>query len=183
MKSQFIFGLVLVSVACSFAFTFTPRSNRPQESEWGKMYAPIWEGAQNQVLAIAEAMPEDKYNYRPTDVSRTFAEQMMHIAYASRFIAEAYLKGVQAEYADPSPDGKSKAEIINFLEENLKACAEIFQSMSDEELKQEITTFAGNTMPKQQLIMFIHDHLTNHKAKSNLYIRMNGIEPPKYSYY
>ena len=67
-------------------------------------------------------MAEDKYSYRPTDVSRTFAEQLMHIGYASKFIAGAYLKGVQVEYSDPSPEGKSKAEVISFVKESLAAC-------------------------------------------------------------
>ena len=176
----FIF-LALVTIAI-LAFT-TSEVPKTASSEFGEMYGPIWANAQKQVLDIAEAMPEDKYIYRPSDVSRTFAEQMMHIGYASKYIAEAYLKGVQAEYSEASAEGKSKAEIVSYLKENLAACGEIFGELSDEELKQEITTFSGNTMPKQQLIMFIHDHLTNHKAKANLYIRMNGIEPPQYAYY
>jgi hypothetical protein len=32
-------------------------------------------------------------------------------------------------------------------------------------------------MPKSQAVIFIQDHLTNHRAKANLYIRMNHIDP------
>lgn len=183
MKSTFVLCSLVLLLGAILAFDFVAESNRIQESTWAKMYGPIWENAQKQVLDIAEAMPEDKYSYRPTDISRTFAEQLMHIGYSSKYIAEAYLKGVQAEYEDPSPEGMSKAEIIKFLKESLAACGQIYQELSEEELNQQVTTFGGNTMSKRQMIISIHDHLTNHKAKANLYVRMNGIEPPPYGYY
>jgi len=55
--------------------------------------------------------------------------------------------------------------------------------MSDEQLTESIKSFSGNDMTRMEGLLLVHDHLTNHKAKANLYVRISGNEPPAYRYY
>ena len=146
-------------------------------------YLPIWKNAITSTLQVAEAMPADKYDYKPTEESKTFASQMIHIGYSSKVMTQMFLKGEKVEFNEPDASNMSKEEIIAFLEENLGQVAEIIQSMPAEAWEEEVKTFGGNMMPKSQAMIFIQDHLTNHRAKANLYIRMNDIKPPSYMYF
>ena len=77
----------------------------------------------------------------------------------------------------------SKDEIKSMVKANLDETWEIMSSMSDEQLDEEIKSFSGNTMTRREGLMLVHDHLTNHKAKANLYVRISGNTPPSYRYY
>lgn len=68
------------------AIAIGAQEKHPQ-SYW---YEGVWQGydgewthVTRQVLALAEATPEAKYNWRPTAGVRTFAQVYMHIAVAN----------------------------------------------------------------------------------------------------
>ena len=48
---------------------------------------------------------------------------------------------------------------------------------------EEIKSFGGNQMSRLEGMLTVHDHMTNHKAKANLYVRISGNTPPSYKYY
>ena len=147
-------------------------------------HAPVWNEAIAQVLELAESMPEDSYSFTPHDSVRTFAQQLLHIGGASIVIANLFLKDIQPEGPPQDPEvDMSKEEIIALVKQNLEETWDIMKSMSDEQLDEEVKSFAGNAMTRREGLMFVHDHLTNHKAKANLYVRISGNEPPSYRYY
>ena len=65
----------------------------------------------------------------------------------------------------------------------LEATWEIMSSVSDQQLDEQIKSFRGNDFTRREGLITVHDHLTNHKAKANLYIRISGNTPPAYGYY
>ena len=91
--------------------------------------------------------------------------------------------GEKKKFEEPSVEGMSKADLIKMIDESLSNVTKNIASLTEEQLNEEVTTFTGNKMPKSQMVIFIQDHLTNHRAKANLYIRMNDIKPPRYGYY
>ena len=147
-------------------------------------HAMTWEEAINQMDELADAMPDEMYSYKPHDSLMTCGEQLVHIGGSSKVMANMFLKDVQPE-SQPSVDvsSMSKEEIKNMVRTSLEEAGEIMSSMSDEQLQEEVKSFSGKMMTRQQALMFIHDHLTNHKAKANLYVRVSGNEPPDYRYY
>ncbi|MGK7394578.1 MAG: DinB family protein [Candidatus Cyclobacteriaceae bacterium M3_2C_046] len=164
-------------------FSISEKSKSAAVAKFGEMYGPIWQMAMDHTLEVAEAMPEEKYDFKPTAVSKTFGEQMVHIAHSSVGISKFMLLGEQGRSPEPKASEMSKAEIINLLKENMGMVKDIIKSMSEEDMMAMTKTFGGNEIPKSQAIIFIHDHLTNHRAKANLYIRMNDMDPPSYKYY
>jgi len=176
-----ITAIVAATVAVSFGFITEPH-NRTDKA-FGEMYQPIWENAVASTVEVARAMPEDMYGYKPTDVSKSFGQQIIHIAYGSHFMSKALLKGEKGDYSEPVAEEMTKDEIIDYAETELRKVADLISGMSEDEWVSEIQSFGGNMMPKSQAMIFIQDHLTNHRAKANLYIRINNIDPPKYMYY
>jgi uncharacterized damage-inducible protein DinB len=177
--------LVLV-VAFFFSAAYLANKNhehKPKRAQFVNMYLPIWAEAEAQVLEIAEAMPEGKFNYKPTEESKTFAEQIVHIANSSYVLSQFMLQGKKVDMTEPDASKMSKKEILAFSKEKMDATAGVISGLNEEQLKEMVKTFAGNEMPKQQAVIWLHDHVTNHKAKANLYVRMNDINPPAYRYY
>jgi uncharacterized damage-inducible protein DinB len=148
-------------------------------------HAPVWEEAIKQLEELADAMPEEMYGYKPHDSLMTFAEQLVHIGGASKLMANMFLKDIQPDGPPPAMDASamSREELKTFVTTSMKEAGEIMKTMSDEQLQEEVKSFSGKMMTRQQALLFIHDHLTNHKAKANLYIRTSGNEPPSYRYY
>src|SRR5258706_16355325 len=56
--------------------------------------------AEKKVVALAEAMPQEKYGWRPADGVRSVAEAFMHIGQAN------YLASAFARTAPPTPSAK-----------------------------------------------------------------------------
>lgn len=169
----------------------TPPSDTVQADETAEVtyafaedHAMIWDEAIVQIEEIAEAMPEDMYSYKPHDSIMTFAEQLMHIGGSSKVLANMFLKDIQpADSPAMDANAMSKAEIMAYVKTNLVEAGEIMKSMTDEQLQEEIKSFSGKAMTRQQGLMFVHDHLTNHKGQANLYVRVSGNEPAEYRYY
>jgi len=124
-------------------------------------------------------MPDETYHFKPVEEVRSFADQMLHIAQSSIFFATAYLGGTDAPESDYSTEGKSKSEIVELLEEAFDYCTGILISLTDEQLHEEIETFAG-VLPKNEVVLFMRDHVTHHRGQTVVYLRLNGIVPPEY---
>lgn len=149
-------------------------------------HAVVWTEAIAQVMELADAMPEDQYNFRPHDSVRSFAEQLVHIGGSSKVIANMFLKDVKPDGPPPEMDVSemSKEDVKNMIKTSLDETWEIMKGMSDQQLLDEETqSFSGNKISRLEGMLLVHDHLTNHKAKANLYVRISGNEPPSYRYY
>ncbi|MCB9064919.1 MAG: DinB family protein [Chitinophagales bacterium] len=150
-----------------------------------EQHLKIWDEATEQVYELIDHMPEDKLQYKPHDSLRTFAEQIVHIALSSYSIANMFLNDEKMHGPNEMNASKmTKDDLKMLVKEKLGAARKIMEGMSDERLLNEkVTTFMGNEMTRLEGMMFVHDHLTNHKAKANMYIRMTNTQPPKYRYY
>lgn len=148
-------------------------------------HAKVWTEAIAQVMELADAMPEESYGFKPHDSIRTFAEQLVHIGSSSKVIAHIYLKDAPppTDQQTRAANSMSKAEIKATVSTQLEEVRDLMVSMSDESLREEITSFSGKKMSRLEGMLMVHDHLTNHKAKANLYIRLSGANPPEYRYY
>ncbi len=182
--------LSLFAAAVILLAQCTPAQEEKAEPEattysFAEGHAKVWAEAVAQIEELADAMPEDQWNYTPHDSSRTFAEQLLHIGGSSKIIANLYLKDIPPPQDRPEMNAEemSKEEIMTFVTTQLTETGEIMAAMSDQQLMENIKSFGGNDFSRLEGLLTIHDHLTNHKAKANLYVRISGNTPPSYRYY
>lgn len=142
---------------------------------------------EKQVVDVAEAMPEEKFNFTPESLKipgddykgvRTFAVQVKHIA-ASNYFIWSPLTG------DKLPEGlkdgngpdniKSKAEIIRFLRESFALGHKAAATLSIENMLQ---TPGNSKSTRLRLAVFGVEHAFDHYGQMVQYLRMNGIVPP-----
>jgi uncharacterized damage-inducible protein DinB len=144
-------------------------------------------GIEKEIVAAAEAMPEDKFNFSPESLKipgseykgvRTFAGQVKHVAVANHFLW-APLTG------DTVPDGwekdnapenlKSKAEIVQFLKESFALGHKAAATLTAENILQS----PGHSKSTRLfLATFGVAHAYDHYGQMVEYLRMNGIVPP-----
>jgi uncharacterized damage-inducible protein DinB len=174
--------LLIVTIIFCSTLTFAQTQSVPKTT-FTKMYLPIWQEAREHCLAVANAMPEELYSYKPTDVSKTFGEQMVHIAHTVKLLTQRYVQGMEVKPNTPDASKLTKSEIIKLLENGFDYTINIIYTIEQDKLDETCVMFhSGNTVSRSFAFFYVQDHMANHRAKANLYIRMNGIQPPEYTW-
>jgi len=168
----------LLLLLIGFSISASAQSDRVYKAELQQK----WANAKTYTLALAESMPAEKYSFRPVEGEMAFGEQLMHLSSNMVWLCSEYLSGVKpprnreeiAGYA-----GKSKEEVLKVLEESLDYAAKTLKNFDPTQFNESVPFFAG-PMTKRQITMLMNDHLTHHRAQAIVYLRLNGILPPKY---
>ena len=134
-----------------------------------------WQRAATEIIDVAEAMPEEKYGYKPTPEVATFRDQLVHLAgITQRFIDSA--KGTKSESGHKA---MTKAEVIGLLKHNLQTGQEMLGSLSDAQLLEPVKfPFGDRTVTRFTFWLGPLYQVRNHHGQLVVYLRMNGIVPP-----
>jgi len=138
--------------------------------------------AMNYTLQVAEAMPVDGYEYKPTEDQLTFKEQLIHVGENLYWLSAVYLREVD----NPVKSNKvvaeemSKDEVITWVLGAYEYAMESIIGLTEEEMVKEFPWRDGLKLNKGQFINLIHDHQTHHRGQMIVYLRMNHVIPPKY---
>ena len=140
-----------------------------------------WNDIGRKLVAIAEDLPEDKYNYKPNPDSRSFISQLIHVS-ASMYYFTDPAQGQKPRYPDdPKQDTlKTKADIIAFVKKCVADGAAEIKTLGDKGLNQIYT----DPDSKQQMHMFdlaysLMEHSGEHYGQLVVYYRANGLVPPE----
>ena len=137
-----------------------------------------WQNAAEYTLELAESMPADLYDYRPCPECMTFSEQLLHMTHNMNWLGKRYLNAEPHSMTD-FEEITEKEETIEILEEGLENAREAMGNITVEELDETVDFFAG-PMTNRQIMHLMHDHLTHHRGQLVVYLRLNGITPPRY---
>lgn len=174
--------LTILVVLCCFQQAISQTDTIPK-TEFTRMYLPVWEEAASHCLEVATAMPENLYSYKPTEVSKTFAEQMVHIAASTKLLTQRYVEGMEVKPNTPDASKMRKSDILDLLRTSFDYTKIVVQTIEQKQLDETCKMYhSGNVVSRAFALFYVQDHMANHRAKSNLYLRMNGIEPPGYTW-
>jgi uncharacterized damage-inducible protein DinB len=139
---------------------------------------------EREFVSAAEAMPEDKYNYVPTDGEfkgvRTFAKQVKHVAVSNYRIWSAAVgeKPAVDVSNDEGPDSiRTKADILKFLKDSF-ALGHRAARMLTPENSVDLLAFGDGKSARLFWVSFGVAHAFDHYGQMAVYLRMNGIVPP-----
>jgi uncharacterized damage-inducible protein DinB len=156
----------------------------------GKELAQSFRTVRNNTIQIAEDIPEDKYDFKPSQESRTIAQTLTHMAVATTFptmlhgeripienidFAE-YMKKVGAEEAKP----RNKAAIVALLKDSGDAFAAMLETLSEPFFSEVITFRPGAEPPSRtrfDMLLAAKEHEMHHRAQLMVMERMIGIVP------
>lgn len=176
---------LLLCCAVTAAPAFAPaQSSAPAKPAVGTPQAPsqVYEKllslVEKEFVSAAEAMPEDKFNFSPTQGEfkgvRTFGEQLKHVAEANYYFFGGNM---------PEAESKAKSDAI----EKLTTRADILQALKDS--LAQAHSFVGGITAENAFVTTEHgtrggmasfgiEHMMDHYGQMVVYLRMNGIVPP-----
>jgi len=149
---------------------------------FGEDFGPDWQVQKEYTLEVAEAMPPEKYSFRFTSEMRTFGELMAHLGQGLYGIATA-LRGGSPPAEGKPPAEATKENVVAYLKAAFDYTAASIAALQDAQTKETVSLFGGRlSMTRAKVCHFLRDHTTHHRAYSLPYLRMCGIEPPRYRF-
>ena len=175
--------IILLVISVGMAGILSAQTERIPKTPFTKMYLPVWQEAREHCLEVARAMPDSLYTFKPTPVSKTFGEQMVHIGYTIELLTQRYVEGREVTPNAPDATSMTRAEIITLLEKGFDYTTEVIYTIDQRQLDETCVMYhSGNTVNRAFALFYVQDHMANHRAKANLYLRLCGIAPPEYTW-
>ena len=175
--------IVLTSIMLSSSF-ISPLFG--QENDFIKDYLERLENSKKYLMLVAEIMPEDKYKFKATQESMSFSENLMHIAWAMDWHSESLMGGRKARDwnndTELKVETKSKKEMISTIDKTFDKTIEFISNFDINKFEDRLDYF-GSDRTKRQVLLLLADHITHHRAQMLVYMRLNGLKPPRYVLY
>jgi len=159
-------------------FTVRPAyAQAPPEGIW-QGYDGEWHHVSSQLLALAEATPEEKFSWRPAPGVRSTSEVYMHIA-----IANFYLLSVTGPKMPPEltlekeKSVTSKADVINWLKRSHDAVKQAHLAVTAKDLQRKVH-IEDRDATVDGMYLRIIVHANEHMGQLIAYARMSGVVPP-----
>lgn len=135
--------------------------------------------AKDYTLRVAELMPADKYAFRPAPDAMSFGEQLLHLSQNIGWLCSAYLTGKRSPLEKAKLQFHQKDSVLRVVIDVYDYALQTLDGLAPGELGDSVKFFAG-PMTKLQIVNLINDHQTHHRAQLLVYLRLNGITPPRY---
>jgi uncharacterized damage-inducible protein DinB len=183
-------GLLLVSfLALGLIPYASAQKEKPSrtEIEVGDVLTGSMTHVQRMFLPLADAMPEDRYGFVPTNGEfkgvRSFGEQLKHVAttnyvYASSILGEKPPVDI-GENEDGPTSLKHKEEIIKYLSDSFAYVKKAVATVNEKNIVAPIKNpFGQGNATRLAMSNLIIEHCFDHYGQMVEYLRMNGVVPP-----
>lgn len=133
--------------------------------------------SQTNIVGAVEAMPADKFSYKPTPDQETFAHLVTHIVGFNNAIC-AKVADVPAPKVDEPKESDTKDQLVAAVKASYAFCSEALAKMDDSKLGDTIELFGGRQAPRAAAALILASGSADHYAMAAMYLRLNGILPP-----
>jgi hypothetical protein len=187
MKKEVVTAILMLALGTTGgAAVASAQGKMDQKITFAAVYDHTLSGVEKEVVSGAEAMPEDKFNFAPTQGEfkgvRTFAQQVKHIAAVNYILGSAILseKPPVALGGENGPDNiTSKADIVKFLQDSFAYLHKALATLDENNLLGQVQSpFGSNKVTRLGLTNIALAHPFDHYGQMVEYLRMNNIVPP-----
>ena len=142
-------------------------------------YDPEWNHVSHQLIALAEATPQEKFAWRPGPNVRSMSEVYMHIAMANFYLLSVTGPKMPPELSSLEMEKTviDKAQIISWLKRSLDAVKTAHAAAKPADLRRKVK-IQGVDADVDGMYLRIIVHANEHMGQLVAYARMNGIVPP-----
>jgi hypothetical protein len=128
------------------------------------------------IVAAAEAMPAEKYSFKPTPEMNTFGHLVMHIAQSNNSLCSK-ISGMAApdvKYSDSDP----KDKLVGALKASFEFCTTALANVDDSKLGDQMVLFGNRPASRAAALIGLSGSWNDHYGAEAIYLRLNGILPP-----
>jgi uncharacterized damage-inducible protein DinB len=149
----------------------------PPEGLW-QGYDGEWRHVSRQLVALAEAIPPEKFAWRPAQGVRSTSEVYMHIVMANFYLLSVTGPKMPADLKEGMDKTvTSKPEVIAWLKRSLDAVKEAHLAETPKDLERKVH-IADRDATVDGMYLRIIVHANEHMGQLVAYARMNGVAPP-----
>ena len=168
-----------------FILLFASIAVRPALAQNQKLPEGIWQGydgewkhVSQQLIALAEATPAEKFAWRPASGVRSTSEVYMHIVDANFYL----LSVTGPKMPDDFKEGMdrtvtSKTEVIAWLKRSLEAVKKAHLAETAKDLQRKVR-IEDRDATVDGMYLRIIVHANEHMGQLVAYARMTGVVPP-----
>ncbi|MGE5244289.1 MAG: DinB family protein [Betaproteobacteria bacterium] len=153
---------------------------RPAAQSTTTLHADLlkdWTAMKDRMVKISDAMPEEKFSFKPTPAQRSYGEQILHVAGANVMM----MKMLGGKAAAPAINEKatSKADILKAIADSYDYGTAVLNEQTDQSLLEAVPgpRFLGPST-RARLVWFTLGHAWDEYGNMTTYLRLNGIVPP-----
>ncbi len=141
-------------------------------------YDGEWNHVSQQLIALAEVTPAEKFAWRPVVGVRSTSEVYMHIAMSNFYLLSVTGRKMPADLGeDAEKTVTSKAAVIGWLKRSLEAVKEAHLAEKPEDLQRKVH-IADRDATVDGVYLRILVHANEHMGQLIAYARMTGVVPP-----
>src|SRR6267143_7274879 len=141
-----------------------------------------WNEIGRKLVAIAEDLPEDKYDYKPNPDSRTFRAVLIHVSASMYFFTDPAQKQKPHYTDDPKPAElkiNSKADLVAFVKKCVQDGADVIKAKGDKGLNEAVNDGGPHLDRLYDLAYGLIEHSGEHYGNLVVYYSANGMVPPE----
>jgi hypothetical protein len=165
----------------------TPQAKAPTDAQemakMGTVVSPVSGAVKAQLprfsknmVAAAEAMPADKYGFKPTPEMNSFGHLVMHIAQSNNGLCSKISDTPAPDVKIADADGKDK--LVAALKASFDYCATALEKVDDSKLGDQMMLFGNRPFSRAAVLIILSDDWYDHYGAQAIYLRLNGILPP-----
>ena len=169
------------AIACAAACAFSVLSPSRVSAQSASLNAELlkdWLEMKEIMMKISAAMPEDKFSYKSTPAQRDFGQQILHVAGGN----DMYLGFFGGKAVAPvlNREARTKAEILKAVEDSFDYGTAIIKEQTDRSMLEIIQTnrYLGPSS-RARVIYFLLGHTWDIYGQMAVYLRLNGVTPPR----
>ena len=133
--------------------------------------------SQKNTLGAIEAMPADKFSYKPTPDQMSFGHLVAHIVEANYFLCSK-AADMSAPKVDAAKETDPKDKLLAAAKASFDFCTESLAKMDDSKLGDSVELFGGRQFPRAMAALALASSWADHYAAAAMYLRLNNILPP-----
>jgi hypothetical protein len=128
------------------------------------------------MVAAADLMPAEKYNFKPTPEMNTFGHLIMHIAQSNNILCSKISGAAAPDVKLADTDAKDK--LVAALKASFEYCTASLSNVDDSKLGEPMTLFGNRPASRAAALIALSDDWYDHYGTQAIYLRLNGILPP-----
>jgi uncharacterized damage-inducible protein DinB len=170
-------ALFLVLFVLTAASSTLAQNQKYPEGIW-EGYDGEWLHVSQQLVALAEATPADKFSWRPAPGVRSTSEIYMHIVTANFYLLSVTGPKMPPEIKeDMDKTVTSKPEVIAWLKRSLDVVKQAHAKVTPADLQRKVH-IADRNATVDGMYLRIIVHANEHMGQLVAYARMTGVTPP-----
>lgn len=152
------------------------------QTGWLQEFSERWDVSEWYNREVFEAMPEENFDYKPVPEVMSFGKQCSHLAMG----ISIYASILRGDSHTEEPEASNKEIVLNYLDVTSREFKEVYTNLTEDVLYTKEHKHKKEEVWKEfsvaDILLLAYHHTAHHRAQAIVYLRLKGIEPPKYRF-